>query len=83
MGALLYSLKALDASGSPTGAELGLRLAKVPKHLREPVTLGVTLRLKQFGIVKFKKPNQARQPNPVKRQARIRESLARHGGSDR
>ncbi len=79
MGALLYALKALEASGSPADAELGLQLAKVPKHLRGPVTAGVSLRLKQFGIGKFKKPNQARQPTPVGRQGGSRESSARRG----
>lgn len=59
MGALLYSLKALEASGNPSEAELRHRLAKLPEHLREPVVSGVSLRLKKFGIGKTETPNQA------------------------
>ena len=55
MGALLYSLKALEASGSPSEAELRYQLAKLPEHLREPVASGVSLRLKKLGIGKQKK----------------------------
>ncbi|HLP78724.1 MAG TPA: hypothetical protein VK327_17600 [Candidatus Paceibacterota bacterium] len=52
MGALLYSLKALEASGIPSDAELRLQLAKLPEHLREPVASGVALRLKKLGMGK-------------------------------
>jgi hypothetical protein len=50
MGALLYSMKALEASGKPSDAELRLQLAKLPKHLREQVRYGVSLRLRKLGI---------------------------------
>jgi Xaa-Pro aminopeptidase len=50
MGALLYALKALEASGCPSGSELELQLAKLPDHLREPVSSGVNARLKGLGI---------------------------------
>lgn len=54
MGALLYALKALEAAGRPTEAELQDQLAKLPEHLREPVTSGVLLRLEKLGIGKQK-----------------------------
>lgn len=50
MGALLYALKALEASGHPTEDELRQRLALLPEHLLEPVSAGVRLRLKKLGI---------------------------------
>ena len=50
MGALLYALKALEAAGSPSQAELRSQLAKLPAHLREPVAQGVNLRLRKLGI---------------------------------
>ena len=50
MGALLYALKAREAAGLPSGAELKLQLARLPAPLRKPVTTGVTLRLKPLGI---------------------------------
>lgn len=62
MGALLYSLKALEASGSPSEAELRYQRAKLPEHLREPVALGVSIRVKKPGIGKRKKPNKALEP---------------------
>jgi hypothetical protein len=52
MGALLYAMKALEASGSPPDAERRRQLAKLPEHLREPVTSGVSFRLKKLGIGK-------------------------------
>lgn len=64
MGALLYTLKALEASGSTSEVELRSQLAKLPQHLREPVASGVFLRLKKLGIGKSKKPNKAVQPTP-------------------
>lgn len=56
MGALLYALKALEAlealeaSGGSPDAELELQLAKLPDHLRDPVSSGVNARLKKLGI---------------------------------
>jgi hypothetical protein len=50
MGALLYALKALEASGAPSDAELKLQLAKLPAHLRSPVSAGVNARLKRLGV---------------------------------
>ncbi|HOO76309.1 MAG TPA: hypothetical protein PLI51_00160 [bacterium] len=58
MGALLYALKALEASGSPSKAELRARLARLPGHLREPVAAGVSLRLKKLGMGKGKAPRR-------------------------
>jgi hypothetical protein len=51
MGALLYALKAMEVSGRPSGAELKLQLAKLPAHLREPVSQGISLRLKPLGVL--------------------------------
>ena len=53
MGALLYALKALEAAGSATGPELKSQLAKLPAHLREPVSSGVQARLSRFVIGSF------------------------------
>jgi hypothetical protein len=50
MGGLLYALKALEAAGSSSETELELQLAKLPPHLREPVSEGVHIRLKSLGI---------------------------------
>lgn len=51
MGALLYLVKALEASGNPFEGELRHQLAKLPEHLREAVTLGLSLRLKRRGAI--------------------------------
>ena len=48
MGALLYALQALDASGRPWVPELESRLARLPAHLREPVADGVDIRLRRM-----------------------------------
>ena len=56
MGALLYALKALEASGSASDLELKLQLARLPDHLREPVSSGINLRLKKLGIGKLHYP---------------------------
>ncbi len=45
MGALLYALKAVEASGSCAAAELDSQLAKLPDHLRAMVADGVMSRL--------------------------------------
>jgi hypothetical protein len=50
MGALLYALKALAASGGDPAAELEMQLARLPDHLREPVASGVRARLRHFGF---------------------------------
>ena len=50
MGALLYALKALEASGCSSESELELQLAKLPDHLREVVSSGVDVRLKALGV---------------------------------
>jgi hypothetical protein len=50
MGALLYALKALEAAGTASGAELEAQLAKLPPHLLEQVASGVDARLKKLGI---------------------------------
>jgi hypothetical protein len=56
MGALLYALKAMEAAGLDSEPELQKWLAKLPDHLREPVTSGVHVRLKKLGIVANVKP---------------------------
>lgn len=48
MGALLYALKALEASGAPSEPELELQLRKLPPHLLERVSSGVDTRLHRF-----------------------------------
>lgn len=55
MGALIYSMKALEASGTPSDTEFRVRIAKLPVSLREPVASGVSLRLKKLGTGKSKK----------------------------
>lgn len=60
MGALLYALKALEASGCPSDDELQNQLAKLPEHLREAVASGVSLRLKKLGIGRHKGPSGLR-----------------------
>lgn len=65
MGALLYALKALEASGCASDSELKSQLAKLPEHLREPVSSGINLRMKKLGITGDRKP--AEKPGPTKR----------------
>jgi hypothetical protein len=50
MGALLYALKALEASGAPPNPELKLQLAKLPIHLRSQVSSGIKARLNRLGV---------------------------------
>ena len=50
LGALLYALKALEASGAPSDPELELQIAKLPDHLRSPVSSGIYARLPRLGI---------------------------------
>ncbi len=50
MGALLYALKALEASGGASEPELELQLRKLPPHLLEPVSAGIGARLGGLGI---------------------------------
>ncbi|MGC3971424.1 MAG: hypothetical protein QM775_30015 [Pirellulales bacterium] len=50
MGALLYALKALEASGDAAEPELALQLQKLPAHLREMVSTGVRARSKRLGL---------------------------------
>lgn len=52
MGALLYALKAFEASGIPSHSEMIIRLAKLPKHLRPQVSRGVNARLKLLGVTR-------------------------------
>lgn len=59
MGALLYSLKALEAAGAPSGPELELQLAKLPEHLRSPVSSGIYARLSGLGIRRVAKSDIA------------------------
>lgn len=88
MGALLYSLKAREASGRPSEGELRQQLAKLPEHLREPVASGVTLRLKKLGIGKQKTPNRrcgspAACPRASRALERAAGADARRGGQAR
>jgi hypothetical protein len=50
MGALLYAMKALEASGAPSDPELKSQLAKLPARLRAQVSSGVKTRLKRWGV---------------------------------
>ena len=50
MGALLYTLKALEAAGFESDSELLSRLEKLPSHLREPIESGVSFRMAKLGI---------------------------------
>lgn len=50
MGALLYALKALEASGQTSGEELEFQLQKLPPHLLSPVSEGIDARLQRLGI---------------------------------
>ena len=50
MGALLYALKALEASGTASEPELELQLAKLPPHILPFVSAGVQARLTRLGI---------------------------------
>ena len=70
MGALLYSLKALEASGRPSEAALQHQLAKLPEHLRRPVTSGVCLRMKKLGIGKKNGQDPADLEEPGRRRIR-------------
>lgn len=60
MGALIYSMKALEAAGIRPDTEFQLQIAKLPEHLREPVASGVILRSKKLRIGESKSPNKAR-----------------------
>lgn len=50
MGALLYALKALEASGDASKPELELQLSKLPSNLLELISSGIDFRLKRMGI---------------------------------
>lgn len=50
MGALLYGMKALAFSGAPSESELELQLARLPDHLRSPVSAGIEARRSLLGI---------------------------------
>lgn len=57
MGALLYSMKALEASGICPDSEFEEQIRKLPEHLREQVASGVAFRAKRLGIPAPKKPD--------------------------
>ncbi len=59
MGALLYAMKALEASGAASGPELALQLAKLPAHLLPAASEGIFARLKGLGILGV--PSEERQ----------------------
>jgi hypothetical protein len=52
MGALLYALKALQASGRAheVNSELERQLGRLPADLREPVASGIAVRMVKLGI---------------------------------
>lgn len=50
MGALLYALKAMEQCGVASEPVLTQQLAKLPQHLRSPVSSGIRVRLKPLGI---------------------------------
>ena len=50
MGALLYAMMALEQAGSSSSFEMDLQFAKLPNHLRDPVSEGVRARLKPFRL---------------------------------
>lgn len=49
MGALLYAMKALEASGISADVEFRFQTSKLPPRLRAPVSDGVKLRFKKLG----------------------------------
>jgi hypothetical protein len=63
MGALLYAMKALEASGKSSRIEMKVRLAKLPAHLRKPVASGISWRMKKLGIGKHKSAEHSRGAN--------------------
>lgn len=50
MGALLYAMKALEASGVESDSEWAFQLDKLPQHLRAPIEEGVQLRFKSLNV---------------------------------
>jgi hypothetical protein len=54
MVALIYSMKAWEASGISADAAFQLQIAKLPEHLRKPVASGVALRFKRLGSSRMK-----------------------------
>ncbi len=50
MGALLYSMKALEASGICPEAEFREQIGKLPGHLRDQVESGVSSRAARLGV---------------------------------
>ena len=52
MGALLYSMKALEAAGIDSGAEFERQIQRLPEHLRDQVASGVTARARRLSIPK-------------------------------
>ncbi len=59
MGALLYALKAIEASGSCAAPEMDSQLAKLPDHLRAMVVDGVLSRMAKLGIMRTGRPAKA------------------------
>lgn len=50
MEALIYSLKALEASGCSSNEEFDLQIMKLPEHLRDPIVSGVSIRIARYNI---------------------------------
>lgn len=60
MGALLYSMKALEAAGMDSAAEFERQIERLPEHLREQVASGVAARAGRLGIPKSAKAKKIR-----------------------
>ena len=50
MGALIYSMKALEAAGMDANAEFDRQIERLPEHLRDQVASGVISRVKRLSI---------------------------------
>jgi len=52
MGSLLYSMKALEASGIDPEKAFGRQIRKLPRHLRDQVASGVIARAPRLAVPK-------------------------------
>lgn len=67
MGALLYSMKALEAAGMDAVGEFERQIKRLPEHLREQVASGVTARVNRLSIPKPKRAEQGGAGQPATR----------------
>lgn len=65
MGALIYSMKALEAVGMDSRAEFTRQIARLPEHLRDQVASGVTDRARRLSIPKSKEAEQGMGGQPA------------------